>query len=288
MIDGCSSMERLPLIARRLPYEKSSFSDFFQAFWPICLISFGGPQAHVALLYDKFVAVAPGYLGPKLDESTFLEFFALAQSLPGPGSTQLVTTIGATFGGLPGALITFLIWHLPGFLIMTAAGVWFHYHLNDPAAAAMINSLINHVTGLIAAAFAFVLIAAFKIAAKTCGSSQVKATIALVSLLVAVCIPPELSSWVFITLLISGGVLYYAYERLLGIEDESEEDGVNEWVCDLTPTTGAVLIAIVIVVTVFIAFLPDNDVTYRVLKIFWRIGLIGFGGGIVVVPMLIK
>lgn len=113
--------------------------------------------------------------------------------------------------------------------------------------------------------------------------------IALVSMFVAVTIPPQQSSWVFILLLVGGGVVYYMYVTLSGNEHEqrSGEEGA-EWNSHVAPSTGAVLLLLVLGITIVVAMLPGSDLGFRVLKMFWRIGLCVFGGGTVVVPMLLK
>lgn len=281
-------MEGTSLLSNRNAPRKASFIQFLREFWPICFISFGGPQAHVALLHNKFVDVVPGYDGPKVKESTFLELYSVTQALPGPGSTQLVTSLGALFGGLAGGFITFLIWHLPGFICMTAAGVWFHRHLNDPSSIDAINILTDFSVGLIAAAFSFVLIAVFKIVSNTCAKNHLKMVIALISMFIAVTIPPSSSSWVFILLLVFGGFAFLLLSVFNRSAEQSVTDIDDDWEARISPIVGIILIGFVVVATVVIALLPDSDLGYRVLKMFWRIGLVVFGGGVVVIPMLIK
>lgn len=182
------AMDREPLLQNGRRKPQSSLMGFLRAFWPICFISFGGPQVHVALLHDKFVDADPAYDGPKLSQPMFLELFSLAQALPGPGSTQLVASLGATFGGLWGAFVTLLMWILPGFIEMSNVGRWYHNHVNG--SGDLINSLTDHSVGLIAAVFSYVLLAAFKIASNTCGFDGVKASIACMCLFIAVTSPP--------------------------------------------------------------------------------------------------
>lgn len=286
-------MENLPLLSsngeERQGHRKVSFLSFLKAFWPMSLVAFGGPQAHVALMHNRFVDVPDDYQGPKVKESTFLELFALSQSLPGPGSTQLIAALGATFGGLTGAVITFVVWQLPGFIVMTIAGFWFHFHLRDPRSLTLINALTDYAVGLISAAFAFVLIAAFKIVSKTCAPDRMKMTITLFSLFVAATIPSSAVSWVCIVLLVTGGICFCLYDLLRNSSQnhDDEERVDDDWKAGISSTTGAILITIVILVTVIVILLPDESIGNRILKIFWRIGLLVFGGGIVVIPLLI-
>lgn len=280
-------MESAPLLPSHNTPAKATFWQFLQAFWPICFIAFGGPQAHVALLHQKFVDVPAGYTGPQMKESTFLELYAVAQSLPGPGSTQLVVSMGASFGGLFGSLVTFILWQVPGFVVMTIAGLWFHRHLNDPDSVTLIQSITDYAVGLIAAAFAFVLLAAFKIVSKSCAGNSVKVAIMLTSLFVSVTIPAKQASWVYIALLVAGGAVYYVYDALFVADNEEDSDIDPDWEANISPLAGALLIAVVAAVTVIVILIPADSPGNTVLKIFWRVGLLVFGGGIVVIPYLI-
>jgi hypothetical protein len=48
--------------------------EVFCTFWPLGLIAFGGPQAHVAILRDRLVVQRDW-----LDEEQFMELFAIGQ-----------------------------------------------------------------------------------------------------------------------------------------------------------------------------------------------------------------
>jgi chromate transporter len=80
--------------------------------------SFGGPQAHIAMLLRDFVEKRH-----YITEDELMELNALAQVLPGPSSTQTLVGIGWKVGGLRLAIITFLIWILPSAAIMCAAAI---------------------------------------------------------------------------------------------------------------------------------------------------------------------
>lgn len=281
--------ENTPLLGKRTQHP--SFASFFAAFWPLGLIAFGGPQAHVALLHDKFVSNDDPSV-PSLPESTFLELYAVTMALPGPGSTQLATVLGAMFGGLGGACATFIAFQLPGFLVMTAAGMWFHGHLSGTASDSVEPILEQYTVGLVSAAFAMVVIAAMKILTKTCGTDRVKIGICVSSAAVAVLIPPSASSWVFVLLLVAGGVVTTIYDAIAS-RGESGPDGVgdsmvHDWDCGITPRIGAALLAVYCALTVLITLSSPTSLGGRLVKMFWRIGWTVFGGGVVVIPMLLN
>lgn len=84
----------------------------------LALSAFGGPQAHIALFLDILVKKR-GYLS----EEDLIELNALCQILPGPTSTQTITAIGFKIGGPNLAYLTLLIWILPAVILMTTAGI---------------------------------------------------------------------------------------------------------------------------------------------------------------------
>lgn len=75
--------------------------------------AFGGPQSHLALLFKTFTINRNFY---STDE--IIELNSLCQILPGATSTQLITLLGYKRGGLKLAFLTFLIWVIPACFIM--------------------------------------------------------------------------------------------------------------------------------------------------------------------------
>ena len=91
----------------------------------LAVTSFGGPQAHLAMFMDMLVKKRS-----YLSESDLIELYALCQILPGPTSTQTITTVGFKMGGPGLAYLTLLIWALPAVTIMTSAALTVNI-LND-------------------------------------------------------------------------------------------------------------------------------------------------------------
>ena len=101
----------LPSLGRRL-------AEVGWAFLPLGWITFGGPQAHIALLQERFVARRRW-----LDEERFVELLGLGQGLPGPTSTQMVVAVGTARAGPLGGLLALLLFLLPAATIMALAGL---------------------------------------------------------------------------------------------------------------------------------------------------------------------
>ncbi len=87
-------------------------------FLPLGWIAFGGPQAHKALLQDRFV-----FRRHWLDEQRFAELLGMVQGLPGPTSTQMVVAVETVRAGPLGGMLAFLFFVFPAAAVMTFAGL---------------------------------------------------------------------------------------------------------------------------------------------------------------------
>ncbi len=79
-------------------------------------VAFGGPQAHIALLQDRFV-----FRRQWLDEQRLAELLGMGQGLPGPTSTQMVVAVGTVRAGPLGGMLAFLFFVFPPAAVMTLA-----------------------------------------------------------------------------------------------------------------------------------------------------------------------
>src|SRR5215471_10375113 len=83
------------------------------AFLRLGCTSFGGPIAHLGYFRDEFVTRRHW-----LEEAHFAEIIAVAQTLPGPASSQVGFTIGLIKGGWPGAFAAWAGFTLPSAALM--------------------------------------------------------------------------------------------------------------------------------------------------------------------------
>ncbi|MDZ4759166.1 MAG: chromate efflux transporter [Bacteroidota bacterium] len=83
-----------------------------QVFW-LSLTAFGGPQVHFTRFTDVLVKKRRF-----LSNEELLEINSFCQMLPGPTSTQTITTIGYRRGGPVFAAVTLAIWALPSCILM--------------------------------------------------------------------------------------------------------------------------------------------------------------------------
>jgi len=85
-----------------------------QVFW-LSLTTFGGPQVHFTRFTDVLVKKRRF-----ISEEELLEINSFCQMLPGPTSTQTITTIAYRIGGPVFATIALTIWALPSCFLMGA------------------------------------------------------------------------------------------------------------------------------------------------------------------------
>ncbi len=251
------------------------------------------------MFYGKFVDVSDSNVVPSVTEELFLELYALSQSLPGPNSTKMAALLGAKFGGVRGAAITTIMWLLPGFIVMSSVGSWFHTHLHDTSSAKLMQHISKYSAGLVASAFSFVILAAYKLVYKIVGMDKTKALIANVSMGFSVLAPAEDLAWISVLLLLGGGVFFFLKTALLTtqtspppeLSNDEEEAGCtskeDEWDIPISATEGLVLLSIVIALTGSIFLFPVKGTAAHLIRVFWRIGLSVYGGALVIVPMLL-
>jgi chromate transporter len=261
----------------------------FTTFWPLGFVAFGGPQAHVAILRDHLVEQRDW-----LDEEQFTELFAIGQGLPGPTSTQLVISTALARAGPLGGLMAFMLWNLPGLIILTVCGVLLASFI-DP------NNPPFWLVGLGPAAISLVFKAFYGFAIKL---DSLGICLALFSCLAAILvdnddrIAPSNSQWVFPTCLIIGAIITFVDSKRKnpwgtygspgqGWDQESDETmkriGIPMWLGALIIVLWAVILGVSVALTN--REVVDN-VYLEIFTVMYRIGSIIYGGGQVVLPML--
>eukprot|EP00546_Thalassionema_frauenfeldii_P019962 CAMPEP_0178897802 /NCGR_PEP_ID=MMETSP0786-20121207/1960_1 /TAXON_ID=186022 /ORGANISM="Thalassionema frauenfeldii, Strain CCMP 1798" /LENGTH=490 /DNA_ID=CAMNT_0020568415 /DNA_START=161 /DNA_END=1636 /DNA_ORIENTATION=- len=287
--DGDDKVQRIDADAPWL----QRYLEVIQTFWPLGLVAFGGPQAHVAILRDHLVTQR-GWM----DEDQFTELFAIGQGLPGPTSTQLVVSTALSRAGAIGGLTAFFLWNVPGLVVLTVS-LWgiAHDFIEDP------DNPPFWLAGLPPAAVSLVFKAFYGFCQKL---DKLGLCLALVSGLIAIGInhdariPPTSSQYVFPITLAVGGLITFldskrtkpfsSYDKPPSAGWKVESDalmkriGIPIWVGCLL----FVLWAGVLTLTLCLVNLTDmhENVYLEIFELMFRIGSIIFGGDQVVLPLL--
>jgi chromate transporter len=280
------------LLENDIPW-KERYKQVFITYLPLGFISFGGPQAHVAILRDTLVVQKKW-----LDDEQFTELFAIGQGLPGPTSTQLVVSTALARAGPIGGITAFILFNLPGLVALTTCGVLISTFV-DP------NNTPWYLVGLPPAAISLVFQAFYGFGKAL---DRLGFILCLISTLISLLvngderISSQVTQYVYPSMLVIGGLITYIDSRRktpfgvyksasAGWDAESDltmkRIGIPLWVGGCTFVLWAVLLtATVAFVTRATNHGHTVNVYLEIFEIMFRIGSLIFGGGQVVLPML--
>ena len=226
----------------------------------LALTAFGGPQAHLAMMFRLLVDKRR-----YLSSAELVELTALCSMLPGPTSTQTITAIGFRLGGPNLAYLTLLVWITPACVLMTAAALSLSY---------LDRATVVHLVRLVGPmAVGFVAFSAYRIAEKVI-HTKTSVALMVVGAVVAYFFQKP---WVLPLLLAGGGLTTTLRWRRLQPVREKQPMRV-EWanlVLWLSVLLGAAVLG------QYTRALP-----VRLFENFYRNGSLVFGGGQVLGPLL--
>jgi chromate transporter len=242
------------------PVRKIRYVIFLKDVLILALTTFGGPQVHLAMLFDRFVKKRR-----YLTEAELMELNALCQILPGPTSTQTITAVGFKIGGPNLAYITLLIWVLPGVSIMTAAGMGIYYleqrHLS-----------LDFARFIQPMAVGFLIVAGFRIGQKVL-KNKVSLTLALLATVVAYLFrSPVMTPLVIVVGGLTTALTYAKQERMDKKPLQIQWSNFFLWFGVFLAAAGVGALT--------------QSLPVRLFENFYRNGSLVFGGGQVLTPML--
>ncbi|WP_345884979.1 chromate efflux transporter [Shewanella algae] len=233
--------------------------QIFVRFFSLGLVSFGGPAAHIGYFRKTFVEEL-GWL----DDKDYASLVALSQFLPGPGSSQVGFAIGYRRGALPGAILAFIGFTLPSFLLMFLLAVSSYQYLSS-------DLFQGVIAGLKLLAVVVVADAAWGMFKQFC-RSHITQMLALLSTVILLLWPGNLTQ---LLLLLAGAIVgLYWLNREAPAPPKSGSMQLN-W--------SALLIFL------FLLLLTGPLLAHplaELFKQFYQTGAMVFGGGHVVLPLL--
>ena len=235
----------------------------------LAISAFGGPQAHIAMLFERMVK-KHNYV----TEEELIELNALCTLLPGPTSTQTITAIGYKIGGANLAYLTLLVWILPAGTFMTAIGIYISHMQSMGLSIEFTKYIQPMAVGIIA-------YAGYKISSKVVSTKTgiiLMFVSAIVSYLVSINYGHQLISAItFPVLLIFGGVVTsFKYHKQPKIKNQTK--GEINW-------SNFLLFIAVFVVAASISGIAQLKFV-SLFENFYRNGSLIFGGGQVLIPLL--
>ena len=276
------------------PPARRTYGDIAASFSLMGWTAFGGPAAHVGLFNKTFVRDAAR---PWMSQGVFSELLALGQCMPGPTSTQMSFAMGITQRGALGGVLSGGLFQYPGLILMTLGGAG--------AAEVLVNPgrIFSAFTAGVSVAGAVLVVSAgdslARSQAKTPTTKALCALSAVVSYYYA-------TAWLFPTLIAFGGcvTVFEAHQRekraktldanaSASASADADADADEVAHLGVKPITGACLI-ISWLATLIALIVVESNTDYATNKelhwfsTFWRVGSIIFGGGQVVLPLLLS
>lgn len=249
------------MLLRHVPFLKAVFLHSITAS--------GGPQVHFGMMMKTFVQQRP-----YVTEQELMEYNGFCQLLPGASSTQVLTLIGYKRGGVPLAIVTLLIWILPACILMGALSFLLEYFDKKELG----TDIFKFIPPMAAGFLVFAAFTAFPLA--------IRNTITWIIMIVGSVVTFFLfgQPWVIPALIIAGGVsTNLSRKRIPQVEQKPRKiKWWNFW-----------LFGIVFLVAGILSEMarkqewPDR----RPINLFentYRMGSLVFGGGQVLMPMMIE
>ncbi|KAF9409641.1 hypothetical protein BGZ94_001897 [Podila epigama] len=185
-----------------LPPLRERLREIFYSYFKFGYTTFGGPAVHAAILFDDIV-MRRKWVSPE----QFAELFAICQSLPGPGSTELAFSLALVRSGFLCSVLAFLFWSLPGAVIMTIVGIVIG-GIDDEIP----QWVVRLEQGLASAAIGLVALAAYRMSTNL-ATDKFTRLLALIAGSVTVLYS---AAWLLPVIMIAGGLSGYIFDAFVG------------------------------------------------------------------------
>ena len=231
--------------------------------------AFGGPQGHIGMVLKTFVEKRKD-----LTKEELMEYVSFCQLLPGASSTQTLTLIGYKRGGVKLAVLTLLIWILPACTIMGGLS----FVVANIGTNNIKPTLFQFIQPM---AIGFLAYAAFK-----AYQISIKNTITQVIMLVALLSTYFLfkTPWIIPALIICGGIATNFSSKRIPTNEVIKPRQIR-W-------TNIWLFVLIFIVAGFLSETArkqnwENKKPYNLFENFYRFGSFVFGGGDVLIPLML-
>lgn len=227
--------------------------------------SFGGPIAHLGYYRKEFVERRK-WCG----ESTLAEFIAIAQSLPGPASSQVGFAMGIFRAGWAGGLAAWIGFTTPSALLMLAFA-YGHSFLGGGRGNGLLHGLQLVAVAVVAQAIVGMQ--------RSLAPDRVRIALAILATGLALFLPAQGATVIAIAAGAVAGLLLYRRQS------DSSSDYADTYLSRAAGfASAAVFLALLVVLPLAAHLFALRGLA--VFSAFYRSGALVFGGGHVVLPLL--
>lgn len=233
------------------------------------ITAFGGPQGHFGMMMKTFVDKRRDVTSEEL-----MDYVSFCQLLPGASSTQTLTLIGFKRGGVPLAVLTLIIWILPACILMGALS----FLVAEIGSANLHTSVFQFVQPMAIGFLIYAAVKAFKI--------SVNNLITQIIMLLSMGITYFLfkAPWIFPLLIVCGGIATNFSKKRFPEKEKIKPRHVR-W-------TNIWLFVLIFVMAGILSETArkqnwEDRKAYNLFENFYRFGSLVFGGGDVLIPMML-
>ncbi len=250
-----------------LKHATGSAREVLLAFLRLGCTSFGGPIAHLGYYRTELVERRRW-----CSEETFAEIVALAQSVPGPASSQIGFTLGILRGGWAGGLAAWVGFTMPSALLMLA------FEFSHAALSGKFGLAVVHGLQLVAVAVVAQAILAMR---KSLAPDLSRMTLALAAAAIVLLTSPAYGTVFAIAV---GGFAGWLVLRSNGITNN--HPGLTAISISKVQGSMAAILALTLLAVLPVLAGTSSFGAFTVCNAFYRTGALVFGGGHVVLPLL--
>jgi chromate transporter len=230
--------------------------------------AFGGP-GHFGMMMKTFVERRKDITADEL-----MEYVSFCQMLPGASSTQTITLIGFKKGGVVLAVLTLLVWVAPACIVMSALS----FLVASIGTENLQNSFFQFIQPMAIGFLVFAAVRAFKISV----NNQITRIIMVVSITVTYLLFK--TPWIFPVLIIFGGIATNFSSKRIPEEEVIRPRHIR-W-------TNIWLFVLIFIIAGLLSESArkenwEHRKAYNLFENFYRFGSFVFGGGDVLIPMIL-
>lgn len=231
--------------------------------------AFGGPQGHTGMVMKTFVDKRRD-----ITKEELMEYISFCQMLPGASSTQTLTLIGYKRGGVPLAVLTLIIWILPACILMGICSF-------IVAGMGQVKLETNAFQLIKEMAIGFLAYAAFK-SFKISVNNLITQCIMLVAMIATFFLFK--TPWVFPVFIILGGIVTNFSNKRFPEKEKIKPRHIR-W-------TNIWLFLLIFIIAGYLSETArknnwEDRKPYNLFENFYRFGSFVFGGGDVLIPMML-